>query len=101
MPQLTEEEELEIQRDIDKLQEQVDASELQYCYKNNTGTQKIINNSENQLKIFTDIFNKIYNSDNYKQLQQNIQITYLLVCIVVMIILYITIIYVKQRWYTV
>ena len=101
MPQLTEEEELKIQRDIDKMQEQLDASELQYCYKNNTGTQKIINNSENQLKIFTDIFNKIYNSDNYKQLQQNIQITYLLVCIVVMIILYITIIYVKQRWYTV
>ena len=101
MPQLTEEEELKIQRDIDKMQEQLDASELQYCYKNNTGTQKIINNSEKQLKIYTDIFNKIYNSDNYKQLQQNIQITYLLVCIVVMIILYITIIYVKQRWYTV
>ena len=101
MPQLTEEEDLELQRTIDKLQEQVDASEFQHCYSNNARTQKNINTSEKQLKLYTDIFNKIYNSDNYKQLQQNIQITYLLVCIVVMIILYITIIYVKQRWYTV
>ena len=101
MPQLTEEEDLELQRTIDKLQEQVDASEFQHCYSNNAITQTSINTSEKQLKLYTDIFNKIYNSDNYKQLQQNIQITYLLVCIVVMIILYITIIYVKQRWYTV
>jgi hypothetical protein len=101
MPQLTEEEKLEIEIAIDKLQEQVDASEFQHCYKNNASTQKIINTSEKQLKVYADILNQIYNSDNYKQLQQNIQITYVLVCIVVMIILYITIIYVKQRWYTV
>ena len=101
MTELTEEQKLELQIDIDNKKQEKIASELQHCNAQNMNTQITIGKLEEHLTTYTDILNKIYNSDNYKQLQQNIQITYLLICILVMIILYITIIYVKQRWYTV
>ena len=101
MPELTEEQKLELQIGIDNKREEMFEAKFQHCNAQNMNTQITIGKLEEHLTTYTDILNKIYNSDNYKQLQQNIQITYVLVCIVVMIILYITIIYVKQRWYTV
>ena len=96
MPELTNE---EIQKQIDDLKDKFEKK--MKCQESNHETWKKITLLEPELPHMTRVLNNIYNSDNYKQLQQNIQITYVLVCIVVMIILYITIIYVKQRWYTV
>ena len=101
MPELTEEQILELQIGIDNIREGMFESKFKYCKAQNMNNQNVLNKLEQNITFYTDLLTQIYNSDNYKQLQRNIQITYVLVCIVVMIILYITIIYVKQRWYTV